>query len=93
MGNNVILTSLSEEQMKSLIEYSIKKVIGTVTPDKQPHKLGDYIEEKEAKHLLGRKTTWFWNLRNTGRIPYTKVGNKVFYKLNDIVNLLDTNQK
>jgi hypothetical protein len=54
--------------------------------------LGDYISETEAKKLLGRKTTWFWNMRNSGQIPFTKVGNKIYYSKQDIVKLLDGNK-
>jgi hypothetical protein len=55
--------------------------------------IGDYISEAEAQKLLGRKTTWFWNMRTTGKLAYTKVGNKIFYSKEDIIKLLDTNKQ
>ena len=93
MENKLILTSFSEEQFKKFIEDSIKKAISNSSSDKENSKLGDYIEEKEAKQLLGRKTTWFWNLRTSNQLPFYKVGNKVYYKLSDIQNLLTINKK
>jgi hypothetical protein len=50
--------------------------------------LGDHIPESEASKLLGRKTTWFWNLRRCGKLPFTKVGNRVWYLRKDIISLL-----
>lgn len=55
--------------------------------------IGDYIKESEAKKLLGRKTTWFWQMRTSGRIPFAKVGNKVFYQKSDIIKLLENNHR
>ncbi len=55
--------------------------------------LGGYITEPEASRLLGRKTTWFWNLRKIGKLSFTKVGNKIFYNKADIIALLDSNRK
>lgn len=55
--------------------------------------VGDYIQEKEACKLLGYKSTWFWMKRNSGALAYTKVGNKVYYKKQDIENLMEANRK
>lgn len=55
--------------------------------------IGDFIPEPEAARLLGRKTTWFWKLRKQGALGFTKVGNKVFYSREDILNLLKRNKK
>jgi hypothetical protein len=55
--------------------------------------LGDFISEADASKMLGRKTTWFWNLRKKGILPFTKVGNKVFYAKQDILKMLEQNKK
>lgn len=54
---------------------------------------GDYISEDEAKRQLGRKTTWFWNLRTTGQLPFAKIGKKIFYLKEDIKKLIDKNMR
>jgi hypothetical protein len=53
--------------------------------------LGEFISEKDARNLLGRKTTWFYEQRRSGRLPYSKVGSKVYYKREDLFNLLTNN--
>ena len=50
--------------------------------------LGDYIPESEARRMLGRKTTWFWNLRSKGLLSFSKVGNKVYYAKSEILRLI-----
>ncbi|UII32826.1 helix-turn-helix domain-containing protein [Fulvivirga ulvae] len=48
---------------------------------------GEHISEDDAKARLGRETTWFWYMRKKGRLPYFKVGAKVFYKESDIESI------
>lgn len=55
--------------------------------------IGDYISEEEAKRQVGRKTTWFWNLRTSGQLPFSKIGKKIFYLKGDIKKLLEGNKK
>jgi hypothetical protein len=52
--------------------------------------LNGYISELEAKKLLGRKTTWFWQMRTSGRLAFAKVGSKIFYNKTDIAKLLES---
>jgi hypothetical protein len=51
--------------------------------------LNGYISELEAKKLLGRKTTWFWQMRTSGRLAFAKVGSKIFYNKTDIAKLMN----
>lgn len=53
--------------------------------------LGEFISEKDARKLLDRKTTWFYEQRRCGRLPYSKVGSKVFYRIKDIYSLISKN--
>lgn len=54
----------------------------------KPEVLGEFISEKEAQKLLGRRTTWFYEQRRSGRLPFSKVGSKVFYRTKDIHALI-----
>ena len=55
--------------------------------------IGEYISEEEAKRQVGRKTTWFWSMRTTGQLPFSKTGKKIFYLKSDIKKLLEKNMK
>lgn len=74
-----ILTEILEE-LKEIKNISL---IG-----KQDDELGQYVTEEQAKKLLGRKTTWFWNLRKSRKLSFRKIGSKTYYHRTDIEALL-----
>ena len=55
----------------------------------KPKSVSDYVSELEAKQLLGRGTTWFWERRRSGELPYTKLGGQVYYLKSDLVKYLE----
>jgi hypothetical protein len=61
-------------------------------PEKVSKALGEWISEEDAKQLLGRETTWFYNKRKTGELEYTKAGRKTYYSLASINRLLEQNR-
>jgi len=83
----------TEQQLKTFLEDLLKPLLFEKIQDKAASELGDYIEEKEAIQLLGRKTTWFYNMRHSGKLPYTKIGSKTFYSKADLIKILDNNKK
>ena len=54
-----------------------------------PKSVDDYVSELEAKQLLGRGTTWFWERRKFGELPYTRLGVQVYYLRKDLVKYLE----
>ncbi|WP_114436752.1 helix-turn-helix domain-containing protein [Marinilabilia salmonicolor] len=53
--------------------------------------LNDFITEREAMKEFRRKTTWFWNQRRSGKLPFKKVGSRVYYRKSDLLDLLNKN--
>ena len=74
------------------IKEDQQKIIKLLSNSHSNQNLGDYISESEAKKLVGRQTTWFWGMRTSGQLMFTKVGNKIFYSKDDIIKLLDGNK-
>jgi len=54
---------------------------------------GKYLPEPKAKELLGKGTTWFWQMRKAGSLRFTKVGNRIYYHVDDIEKLFNNNQQ
>jgi hypothetical protein len=73
------------ETQKQILEH-LKKI------KPSDENVGDYISEVQAKKLLKKKTTWFWNKRTCGELPFTKVGNTIYYSKADIQKLFDKNK-
>jgi hypothetical protein len=88
---NLLITT--EEQIKKIVKASMIEALNNFNPSNSSSELGDYIEEKQAIQILGRKTTWFYNMRQAGKLPFTKVGSKTFYSKADLLNILDLNKK
>ena len=55
--------------------------------------LGDYISEKEAREILSKATTWFWNKRQSGELTGRKAGNKWYYKRSDSQKFIENGQR
>ncbi len=76
--------SLLDEIMQTLIDLRNQK---SILPNSKPI-LSEFISEKEAMSLVGRKTTWFYNMRKDGKLNFNKIGSKVFYPVVEIQKLL-----
>lgn len=76
---------------ESLIQLK-EAVLGSQNQDTEPL-MGNYINEKQAQKLLGKKSTTLWKLRQEGKLGFAKVGNKVYYDKGDIELLLKENKK
>jgi len=87
----IIITS--EQQIKQIFKESLQELFETMPSSQSSSELGDYIEEKMAIQLLGRKTTWFYNMRQSGKLPFTKIGSKTFYSRADLLQILHNNKK
>lgn len=51
-----------------------------------------FITEKQAMSLFKRRSTWFWQMRKCGALPYSKVGKSIYYSLKDIEALLESSK-
>lgn len=79
-----ILMDIKRDQNKIL---SILKKAPGKSPD-----LEDYFTEPEAQKFLGRKSTWLYNMRMSGKLPFSKVGNKIYYAKKDIIQLIESHK-
>ena len=77
--------SLLDEIMQILIDLKNQKSIVSNPISILP----DFISEKEAMKLLGRKATWFYNMRKSGTLSFRKLGSKVYYPVVEIQKLLN----
>ena len=68
-------------------EKDLKEFMGSAL-DPEAGALNAYISEYKARKVLGRSTTWFWELRKGG-FPYTKLGGETFYRVQDFIDLLE----
>ena len=80
-----------KDNNKKLQEILMKlDCIEKLVSKQKPTDLDDFISEYDAKELLKRGTTWFWNLRQSG-FPYTKLGGQVYYDKKDLIKYFEGN--
>ena len=77
------------QEYNSQFRRIIKKLNDIDDKLEKPKSFDDYVSELEAKKLLGRGTTWFWERRRYGELPYTKLGGQVFYLMKDLIKYLE----
>ena len=86
--SNTIIMKENNNTFKEILEKL--ETIELLVSGKKEADFDDYISEHDAKELLNRGTTWFWNLRNEG-FPYTKLGGQVYYHKKDLIMYFEDN--
>ena len=77
------------EKMEELMRKIDKLCEAFTFINKDKNILGEYITENEAKEILSKETTWFWNKRKAGELTGKKAGNKWYYKRSDILKFIE----
>jgi hypothetical protein len=84
-----LLTIIPETFLKEIKENQ-EKIIDLLN-SKENRKKG-FVTEKEARLLFNRKSTWFWQMRKNGILPFSKIGKSIYYSTNDIDSLIENNK-
>jgi hypothetical protein len=63
-----------------------------VAPSKEPKKK-EWLRSPEVREILGISHGTLQNLRNTGALPYRKIGGLMYYRYDDIGRLMNGNSK
>lgn len=89
--NEKPLGLMTKAEIKEFLLNTIKEAQQDSPQELEPT-LGDYLTEKQAQKLLGRKTSWFWEMRKRGKLKFSKVGNKIFYSKADLIKFIDSHK-
>lgn len=81
----------SEDLKKLFDEIAELKQIVLQRQEPKDSKLGDWISQKEAQDLLGKKHTSLFKLRKDGSLISTKT-RPIFYSLESIQRYLNSNK-
>ena len=84
MMTNELLTREDLQQFRMQLLSELKEVL---QQSKQSTK--QWLKSSEVRKMLGISHGTLQNLRITRSLPYTKLGGIMFYKHEDIENLLD----
>jgi hypothetical protein len=90
MSEEMTFRMIPDKILNDLAEMAknFNKLAGKVKLDNNSQ-LGDWITESEAQKMLGRKTTWFYNMRKSGELTGRKRGNKWWYAISEILKFIE----
>ncbi len=87
------LIIINRDELVPIIAEAISKVLPKQQVTNQEPEtndiLGDFISQKDAMKTLGRKTTWFYNMRTNGKLRAMKAANQWWYKKDDIKEFIN----
>lgn len=87
MENMVIMEQKNIDALMEKIDRIYTAMI--VNKNNLSSDVNGHISEDDAAKQLGRSKTWFWRKRIDGILPYKKLGSRVYYKKEDIFNLIE----
>jgi hypothetical protein len=82
--------SLVSDEILDEIKNTQLKILSLFESTKKDD-LSDYITESQEKYLLKKKTTWFWQMRKSGQLKFSKIGKAIYYSKSDIIKLFEKN--
>ena len=85
-SNNSSFCMIPEEVLDNLVAKQDR--ILELLEVKKDAALNGFVPEKQAMELINKKSTWFWQMRKTGQLPFKKIGKTIYYSLNDLYSLL-----
>jgi hypothetical protein len=81
MNETTFITTLSTDQLKELIESSVKNAV-RVTPNSNPQD-DTLLDTKEAANLIKYEVTSLYGLVKRKKIPFCKVEGKLLFLANN----------
>jgi hypothetical protein len=85
MKNSLLI--IPEEFLKQINDKQDEII--ELLKDKNINSSPEFITEAEAKEIFKRKSTWFWQMRKAGVLPFSKIGKSIYYSSSDLKALLE----
>ena len=84
--SKISLSLIPEDVINTLLSGQEK--ILEMLSERKPPGLNGFLTEKQAIELVNKRTTWFWHMRKSGKLKFKKIGNTIYYSMEDINSLL-----
>lgn len=84
MKNSVIVTELSPEDLQVMLEKTIRKVLGEQSQPNKSRVEAQLMSDEDLEKLMGVSKTTLYLWRRDGKLPYQRMGKRIFYKVTDV---------
>jgi Helix-turn-helix domain len=76
---------ITKEDLQNFKQELLKEIQSLMSPPQSRQ----YLQSAQVRKLLGISPGTLQHLRITGQLPYTKVGGKMFYQMDDIQRMME----
>lgn len=86
------LVVTSKHDLQALLDESVRGAVSAAIQKLQPGQPGsskDWLTNEEAIDYLGLSRPTLQRYRNDGKLPYSRVGSRVYYRREDVEALLE----
>jgi predicted DNA-binding transcriptional regulator AlpA len=83
----IILPAGDIEEIKEKLTLILNNISNGNGKENSIH--SDFLDQKAAEKYLGKKCTWFWQMRKSNRLFPKKLGNKNYYRKSELDKLLE----
>lgn len=90
---DLMFTSLKKEELSTIIEHSIRKVLAENPPSKSENNPPDLLNIEEASSLLNLAKATVYALSSSGRIPVFKKSKRLYFSRDQLLDWVKTGRK
>lgn len=84
MNNQIKFVQCTETELKDLIKESVKQVLSFIKESNQQEPTNKLLTRKETCEILHINFSTLWKWTKNEKIPCHRIGNRVYYKLDEV---------
>ena len=90
MHNQVVLTTMSLDELTSIIGTTVKNAMSTDKPvDKVIQENNDFVKIEEVCKLFHVSKVTIHSWKKSGKLPFYRISNKVYFKKSEIIEAMN----
>lgn len=86
MTNSILLQNVSPEQLEELINNGVKSQLDDFIKNFNTHNPDELLTRAETCELLKINSSTLWHWTNKGKVICYGIGNRRYYKKNELLN-------
>jgi hypothetical protein len=91
--NDLIITSLKKDELKSLIEESIRTVLSEKPEKSSSSDANNFLNVEEASVFLNLAKATLYSLSSTSKIPVIKKGKRLYFSKQSLIDWLNLGRR
>lgn len=93
--NDVLLTTIRKEDLSSMIEVSVRKVLSETNSERNPDsiKTKDYLDVDEVAKFLNLAKSTIYAKSAARTIPYMKKDKRLYFDKDELIEWLKTGKR